>query len=64
MQVSTNKLKRWKANLDQGDKTLIQKYTGVSQPTIAKAFKGEAKQTLIKMIDLFFEQKAKQLQSK
>lgn len=64
MQVSTNKLKRWKANLDQGDKTLIQKYTGASQPTIAKAFKGEAKQTLIKMIDLFFEQKAKQLQSK
>jgi hypothetical protein len=65
MQVPSNKRAFWKKNFDQGDVTALVEFTGSSQPTITKALnKGEAKSTLIIMIDQFFEKKLQSIQSK
>ena len=64
MQVDIKKRKFWKQNSDPGDRTKLVELTGSSYQTIAKAFKGEAKQTLIIMIDNFYKEKSATLQTK
>lgn len=64
MQIDIKKIKFWKQNSDPGDRTKLVELTGSSYQTIAKAFQGEAKQTLIIMIDNFYRKKNQSLQSK
>jgi F0F1-type ATP synthase beta subunit len=64
MQVNIKKIKFWKQNSDPGDRTKLVELTGCSYHTIAKAFAGEAKQSLIIMIDNFYKEKAALIQSK
>lgn len=63
MQVPSKKVAFWKKNFDKGDVTALVESTGMSQPTITKALKGEANHNLIIMIDKFFNDKMNSLQS-
>lgn len=61
MKVPSEYLKDWVRNLDPGDKEKLLPFAKVSNPTLTKAFKGEAKEEVIKKINEFFAQKKKRL---
>jgi hypothetical protein len=55
-QVPARTLNQWKLKYRFGDYGIIAKATGISRPTIIKAFKGEAQDILIKVINKYYEQ--------
>jgi len=55
-QVPARTLNQWKLKYRHGDYGIIAKATGISRPTIIKAFKGEAQDILIKVINKYYEQ--------
>lgn len=62
MQVSDEILLEWKKCRDKGDIALIRKETTLSVPTIIKAFKGQASQKTILLIDGFFRKKIQNME--
>lgn len=59
MQTNTEEtLAMWKTSYSRGDKAQIQKDTGLSQPTIIKAFKGVYSQKTKVLIDGYYGNKA------
>lgn len=60
MHVSKEILSTWVAL--RGDKAQIQKDTGLSQPTIIKAFKGEASQKTIILISGYFQKRVEAME--
>lgn len=62
MKVPSEYLRNWVRNLDPGDKEKLLPFAEISNPTLTKAFKGEAKEKTIIKINEFFAQKKKRLE--
>lgn len=61
MIIQKKTLRKWKLLKDYGDLRKLRELTGLSEPTLRKAFNGEASIKTMNAINAFYDQRRKEL---